>query len=61
MDARLANGQLPLGCCACFGWATVATELLEQHANVNAVDGEGLTPLHYAVMFREKEVTQAGR
>ena len=58
MDAHLQNGQLPLGCCACFGWAAVASELLEQCANVNAVDGEGLTPLHYAVMFRETEVTQ---
>ena len=48
-DAPYAPGATPLHIAAQYGYVTVINILLQSHANPNAMDYQGLTPLDYAI------------
>lgn len=65
---RLANAELPhrgpkdiwspLHLAACSGDAETIDILTKHHAKVNALDSNGLTPLHYTVSLSRRDCAQ---
>jgi ankyrin repeat protein len=51
-DSRGRWGRTPLHCAAASGAADAGATLLSNQADLDAVDAEGLTPLHHAILRR---------
>jgi ankyrin repeat protein len=53
VNAKAANGVVPLHEAARMGWLKLARLLLQHGADVNAKNDEGETPLDYAELYKE--------